>query len=265
MARHHEDALRRILSSPQGMIIVTGPTASGKSTTLYSSLNTVASPSKSMVAVEDPIEYMLEGIIQVQVSPGSGLTVPAMLQAILRQNPNVIMIGEILDEETADIALRAAQIGHLVLTTLRTNDSIDAIIRLRSLGVAPNLLASINGIVGQRLLRTLCTCRKEVDATSDYRRSLKAMNFMEEVSKMYAREGCSRCDNTGYRGRVALFELLLPDGAVREAIQTEKQADQIRRTLAESGFRSMRQDAVDKVLQGVTALEEVLRVLPAAN
>jgi len=265
MARHHEDALRRILSSPQGMIIVTGPTASGKSSTLYSSLNAVASPSKSMVAVEDPIEYMLEGIIQVQVSPGSGLTVPAMLQAILRQNPNVIMIGEILDEETADIALRAAQIGHLVLTTLRTNDSIDAIIRLRSLGVAPNLLASINGIVGQRLLRTLCTCRKEVDATSDYRRSLKAMNFMEEVSKMYAREGCSLCDNTGYRGRVALFELLLPDGAVREAIQTEKQADQIRRTLAESGFRSMRQDAVDKVLQGVTALEEVLRVLPAAN
>jgi type IV pilus assembly protein PilB len=188
-----------------------------------------------------------------------------VLQAILRQNPNVIMIGEILDEETADIALRAAQIGHLVLTTLRTNDSIDAITRLRSFGVAPNLLTSINGIVGQKLLRILCSCRKEVDATTEYRRSLKAMNFMEEVSRMYVHEGCSLCDNTGYRGRVAIFELLLADGAVREAIQTEKPADQIRKMLVDGGFRSMRQDALDKVLQGITTLEEVFRILPAIN
>jgi type IV pilus assembly protein PilB len=265
MSREHEAAMKRILNSTQGMLLVTGPTGAGKSTTLYSALNAMASPSRSIVAVEDPVEYMLDGVTQVQVSPSSGLTVAATLQPILRQNPNVIMIGEILDEETASIALRAAHIGHLVLTTLRAKDSMDAITHLRGLGLSPNLLSSISGIVGQRLLRTLCTCRTETEATSDYRRGLELIGLKEPLSRMYVPAGCPLCDNTGYRGRIAVFELLLMDDAIRDAIRSDVSTDEIRQMLPGMGFRDMRQDALDKVLHGQTTIDEVLRVFPSAD
>ena len=262
MSPKHEAELLRILNFPQGMLVVTGPTGAGKSTTLYSMLNAVVSPSRSIVAVEDPVEYMLDGITQVQVSPSSGLTVAATLQPILRQNPNVIMIGEILDEETANIALRTSQIGHLMLTTLRANDSVDAITHFRRLGVAQDLMSSIIGIVGQRLLRTLCACRTETEATSDYQSSLESLGLKEAPRRMYTPAGCSECDNTGYRGRIGVFELLLIDGPIRNAIRSETSTDKIRKMLPGIGFRNMQQDALDKVLRGQTTLEEVLRAFP---
>lgn len=262
MARRHENALKRILSMPEGMLIVTGPTGSGKSTTLYSALNAIASPHRSIVAIEDPVEYMLEGITQVQLNPASGLNLAAMLQPILRQHPDVIMIGELLDEETAETALRAAQIGHLVLTSLHTYDSIDAITRLRSFMVPTNLISSIQGIVAQNLVRTLCDCRTELEPTEHFRASLRKLGHSEPVNTMYQPSGCYSCAGTGYHGRAGVFELLLIEGAIRDALQREVSIEEIRRMLPETGFRSMQQDALDKVVQGQTTLDEVLHAFP---
>jgi type II secretory ATPase GspE/PulE/Tfp pilus assembly ATPase PilB-like protein len=262
MSRRHENALKRILNMPEGMLIVTGPTGAGKSTTLYSALNAIASPHRSIVAVEDPIEFMLEGITQVQLNPASGLDLAAMLPSILRQHPDVIMIGELLDEETTETALRAAQIGHLVLTTLHTYDSIDAITLLRSFKVPTNLISSIQGIVGQNLVRTLCTCRTELEATEHFRASLRKLGHSQPVDTMHQPAGCDSCAGTGYRGRIGVFELFLIEGAIRDALQQETPVDEIRRMLPGTGFRSMQQDALDKVVEGQSTLDEVMHAFP---
>ncbi|MGA7783425.1 MAG: GspE/PulE family protein [Candidatus Acidiferrales bacterium] len=257
------ETLERILSRPQGMLLVTGPTGSGKSTTLYAGLNLLRSPSVNIVTVEDPIEYQLEGVNQVQVHTKAGLTFAGCLRSILRQDPNIIMVGEIRDSETAEIALKAAQTGHLVLTTVHTNDSIAAIARLIDLKVSPSLMASsVTAIMSQRLVRKLCRCSEQVMATPEYVAQM-IRGGMEDESKMMSVPGkCSTCDQTGYKGRIAVSEILLFDEDVRTMIRSDARPDQIRAVSHGKGMRTMREDALDKVRAGLTTLEEVLRVVP---
>jgi type II secretory ATPase GspE/PulE/Tfp pilus assembly ATPase PilB-like protein len=174
----------------------------------------------------------------------------------------VIMVGEIRDAETAEIALHASQTGHLVLSTLHTNDSIGVITRLRDLGIPSYLISSVNGVLGQRLVRTLCKCRKESTATKPYVQSLETMGFRQPVRKMYRPAGCPECEGTGYKGRVGVYEVLVVDAMIRDAVHSQARPEEIRRMLRKVGFRSMQEDAMEKVAEGVTTLEEVLRVVP---
>ena len=258
----YAEVIKRLLAMPEGMVIVTGPTGSGKSTTLYVALNHLRSPTRNIITAEDPIEYMLDGVNQIQVRPKVGLTFATCLPSILRQDPDVVMVGEIRDMQTAEIALRASQTGHLVLSTLHTNDSISAITRLLDLGIPKYLIAAVNGIIAQRLVRKLCACRKSIPATSLFRERLAAMGVTENVLEMHQPVGCEVCENTGYKGRAGIYELLLIDERVRAAIDAEARPDEIRQILRESGFRSMQEAALMKVTQGLTTLEEVTRVLP---
>ena len=254
--------VNRLLAMPQGMFIVTGPTGSGKSTTLYAALNCIHSPIRNIITVEDPIEYMLDGVNQVQVNPRAGLTFASCLPSILRQDPDVIMVGEIRDAETAEIALKASQTGHLVFSTLHTNDSVAAITRLQDLGIPSYLIGSVNGVLGQRLLRKLCSCRNETEADSDYLQRMAAMGEHGSISRMFQPVGCPVCDHSGYKGRVGIYELLLIEGVVRDAICSEARPEEIRDLARSAGFVTMREDAVEKVKQGLTTPDEVMRVVP---
>jgi type IV pilus assembly protein PilB len=258
----YAEVIKRLLTMPEGMVIVTGPTGSGKSTTLYVCLNHLRSPTRNIITAEDPVEYMLEGVNQIQVRPKVGLTFATCLPSILRQDPDVIMVGEIRDAQTAEIALRASQTGHLVLSTLHTNDSIAAITRLLDLGIPRYLISAVSGIIGQRLLRRLCSCRRVLPATPHYQERLASIGLTGEVSEMHQPAGCELCENTGYKGRVGIYELLLIDERVREAIDIGARPDEIRHILRDSGFRTMREAALMKLTQGLTTLEEVTRVLP---
>src|SRR5581483_5073283 len=252
-----------LLSAPQGMILVTGPTGSGKSTTLYAALNVLRSPSVNIITIEDPIEYRIQEINQVQVNTKAGLTFANSLRSILRQDPNVILVGEIRDQETAEIALQAAQTGHLVLSTLHTNDSVAAITRLLDLGVPSFLIAaSVSGIIAQRLVRKLCKCRTEAPITPDYASRLLAAGIVEFENKMYLPAGCSECDNSGYKGRIGIYEILLLDEQVRSAMRNGVRDEEIRNRARSGGMKLMQEDALEKVKQGVTTLEEVLRGVP---
>ena len=251
------------LSNPQSMFLVTGPTGSGKTTTLYAALNLVRSREVNVITVEDPIEYMIEGINQVQVHTRAGRTFAACLRSILRQDPNVIMVGEIRDAETAEIALTAAQTGHMVLSTLHTNDSVAAIMRLIDLNVSPSLVASsMTAVIAQRLVRRLCECRDEVAITPQFAARLSAAGFTDIESKMHVPAGCSRCDETGYKGRVGVFELLLFNDQIRSLIRSNAPPNEIRNVIRGSGIRSFQEEALDKVRAGLTSLEEVFRVIP---
>ena len=263
LAPEAAEALGTVLTQPQGMLLVTGPTGSGKSTTLYASLNQLRSPSVNIITVEDPIEYRIEDINQVQVNVKQGLTFSGCLRSILRQDPNVIMVGEIRDQETAEIALQAAQTGHLVLSTLHTNDAIAAITRLLDLNVPGFLIsASVTAVIAQRLVRKLCTCRDAVAMTSDYASRLLAAGIVDFEDKMYVPVGCSKCDNSGYKGRLGIYELLLVDEQIRSAVRSGSRDEEIRNLARSGGMKLMQEDALEKVKQGVTTLEEVLRVVP---
>lgn len=256
-------ALNGLLSAPQGMILVTGPTGSGKSTTLYAALNILRSPSVNIITIEDPIEYRIQEINQVQVNTKQGLTFANSLRSILRQDPNIILVGEIRDQETAEIALQAAQTGHLVLSTLHTNDAVAAITRLLDLDVPSFLIAaSVSGIMAQRLVRKLCACRTEAPITSEYASRLLAAGIVDFENKMYLPNGCNICDNSGYRGRVGIYEILLMDEQIRSAMRNGVRDEEVRNLARSGGMRLMQEDALDKVKQGVTTLEEVLRVVP---
>jgi type IV pilus assembly protein PilB len=251
-----------ILSNPQSMFLVTGPTGSGKTTTLYAALNLVRSRAVNVITVEDPIEYMLEGINQVQVHTKAGRTFAKCLRSILRQDPNVIMVGEIRDAETAEIALTAAQTGHMVLSTLHTNDSISAIMRLADLGVSPSLIAaSMTAIIAQRLVRRLCSCREEVAMTPQFAARLSAGGFSDFESRMLVPAVCPACDGTGYKGRVGIFEILILDEELRYLIRSNAQPAVIRNHVRSSGLRSFQEEALDKVGEGLTSLEEIFRVI----
>ena len=244
---------------PYGMILVTGPTGSGKSTTLYSVLTLLTTSTKNLITVEDPVEYQLEGITQVHVNPDAGLTFATGLRAILRQSPDVVMIGEIRDFETADIAMKASLTGQLVLSTLHTNDAPSAITRLTDMGVEPFLIASgVNLIEAQRLVRKLCVkCRErfEPDAALLKRLGLSA----KPTATFYRPRGCRVCNDTGYRGRMGIAELFLMDEGVREMVVTRAQSWQIRDyAIKHLGMISLREDGFDKAQQGLTTLEEVI-------
>ncbi|MGZ4811562.1 MAG: ATPase, T2SS/T4P/T4SS family [Terriglobales bacterium] len=266
LAPDNAAAMAQVLSAPQGMMLVTGPTGSGKSTTLYACLNTLRSPSVNIITVEDPIEYRIEDINQVQVNPKAGLTFAGCLRSMLRQDPNVIMVGEIRDQETAEIALQAAQTGHLVLSTLHTNDSIAAITRLLDLNVPSFLIAaSVTAVVAQRLVRKLCACRDMAPMTEDHAQRLLAAGIVDFDSNAYVPVGCSECDNSGYKGRVGIYELLLMDEQIRSAIRAGARDEEIRNLARSGGMRLMQEDSLEKVKQGITTMEEVLRVVPFDN
>jgi type IV pilus assembly protein PilB len=255
--------LKRMLSLPQGMILVTGPTGSGKSTTLYSSLYLVRKPSVNIITVEDPVEYALPGLNQVQVNTKAGLTFASCLRSILRQDPNVIMIGEIRDKETAEIAMKAAQTGHLVLSTLHTNDSVSAVTRLLDLGVPGfQIAASVTGIIAQRLIRRLCACRKEIPAPPEHISLLLEAGIPDPPSMQHVAEGCDDCDLTGYKGRIGIYEILVFDDAIRAAVRTGGRNDEIRTLARNNGMKLMQEYALARVREGLTTLEEVQRVVP---
>lgn len=251
------------LRQPQGMVIFTGPTGSGKTSTLYTSLQVVATEHVNVVTVEDPVEYILPRITQTQVHEPAGMTFAAGLRAILRQDPDIIMVGEIRDEETAETAVRAALTGHLVFTTLHTNDAASAIPRLKDIGPDPGLISdALLGIVAQRLVRKVCPHCAEANPPSEKDLKILQVDLNQVNLKSWRKgKGCSKCFQSGYMGREAIIELLNVDDMVRQIIY-EGTMTQLHRYLRETNFDSFRMAAIDKVNKGITTVEEVLRVLP---
>jgi type IV pilus assembly protein PilB len=255
--------LSRILQLPQGMILVTGPTGSGKSTTLYSALNVIRRPSINITTVEDPVEYVVAGLNQVQVNVKAGLTFSSCLRSVLRQDPDVVMVGEIRDKETADIAIKAAQTGHLVLSTLHTNDAISAVTRLLDLGVPGFQIASaVTAVLAQRLVRRLCECRSCSEPSQKYIDALSLAGNLEPVKVEAVPNGCDACDSTGYKGRIGIYEMLVFNDAIRAAARSENASDQIRTLARHNGMKFMQEYALAHVAEGMTTLTEVQRVVP---
>lgn len=254
---------RAWLEQPQGMIILTGPTGSGKTSTLYTSLQAIATEDVNVVTVEDPVEYVLPSITQSQVNELAGMTFAAGLRAILRQDPDIVMVGEIRDHETAETAVRAALTGHLVFTTLHTNDAIGAIPRIKDIGPDPGLISdALLGVVAQRLVRRVCPHCAEAYQPKERDLKLLGLSSQQLSTAIWRRgRGCQRCFNSGYLGREAIVEVLEIDDAVREIIHSGT-TSQLRRYLRSNGFVSFEAAAVEKVTAGVTTVEEVLRVLP---
>ena len=252
-----------MLSRPQGMILVTGPTGSGKSSTLYTSLNWVKSPTKNIITVEDPIEYQLDGVNQVQINTKAGITFAAGLRSILRQDPNVILVGEIRDQETAGIALEAAQTGHLLLSTLHTNDAPATISRLLDLGIEPFLIASaVIGILAQRLVRRPCpACMIPQAPSAQAIEMAGGLSLLPADAKWVAGRGCPECKQSGYKGRLAIHELLVVNEEVRELITRKAPEHAIRKAARNAGMRTLLEDGILKAAQGLTTLEAVVRVV----
>lgn len=245
-----------MITKPHGMILVTGPTGSGKTTTLYGALNLINDPGKKIITIEDPVEYQLAGINQIQVKPQIGLTFANGLRSIVRQDPDIIMVGEIRDYETAEIAVQAALTGHLVLSTLHTNDAAGAVSRLLEMGVQDYLLASsLLGVLAQRLVRRLClACRRPVAAAA------MGAGGEPEASGLWEVTGCSSCKGTGFIGRVGIFELLAMSPTISRLVMEHADAGRIRSAATESGFRFLREDGLQKAREGITTLSEVYRV-----
>jgi type II secretion system protein E len=257
-----EKAIREIIVKPHGILLVTGPTGSGKSTSLYAMLSSINSIQKRIITVEEPVEYELKGINQIAVRPEIGLTFAMGLRHILRQDPNVIMVGEIRDLETAEIAIRASLTGHLVFSTLHTNDAPSAFTRLIDMGIEPFLVASsVEAIMAQRLVRTICPhCKAEQKVERDY---LLKIGFPEEeiaTTKFMRGAGCEECRGLGYQGRLAIYELLVLTEALRPLILNRSSSTTIAQKAMEQGMRTLRTDGWNKVKDGITTIEEVLRV-----
>jgi general secretion pathway protein E len=256
--------LEELLGRTNGIILVTGPTGSGKTTTLYSALNRIHTEEKNIITIEDPVEYQLKGIGQIHVNSKVGLTFASGLRSILRQDPDVIMVGEIRDVDTAEIAIQASLTGHLVLSTLHTNDASSAVVRLTDMGVEPFLVASsLIGVLAQRLVRVICPNCKEPYSPSAGEESYFLNSSIPESNspfKLYRGKGCDACLGKGYLGRTGIFELLVVDESVRQIISLKADAMKIRNAAVSGGMRTLRSDGLEKALQGVTTLEEVLRV-----
>ena len=256
----YENAFRR----PNGAILVTGPTGSGKSTTLYGTLNVLNDETKNITTVEDPVEYRLPGINQIQINAKAGLTFASALRSILRTSPDVIMVGEIRDTETAQIAIESALTGHLVFSTLHTNDAPGAITRLTEMGIEPFLTASgIVCVLGQRLGRRLCTCKQPYEPSVELLERLEFGMLDDEKIVLYKPNptGCARCGGTGYKGRVALVEIMLMTAEIEQLTIEEASTAEIKKIAVEQGMKTMRQDGWDKCRVGMTSIEEVLRVV----
>ncbi|GAB4232827.1 MAG: type II secretion system ATPase GspE [Acidobacteriota bacterium] len=256
MLRQVEDLIRR----PHGIILVTGPTGSGKTTTLYAALSKINLPDKKIITIEDPVEYQINGINQIHVNPQIGLTFAAGLRSIVRQDPDVIMVGEMRDLETVEIGIRAALTGHLVFSTLHTNDAPSAIARLVDMGAEDYLIASsVLGVLAQRLVRVLCPhCKAPVRLEKEY---LREVGFGDDwEGELFEAPGCKECSNTGFFGRIGIYELMLMDDDIRRLTITNADATELRRTAIRNGMVTLRQDGFEKVKAGITTITEVLRV-----
>ena len=254
---------RSMIANPYGMILLTGPTGSGKTTTLYSVLGHLNTADRNIITVEDPVEYRLPGITQVQVKSSIGMTFASALRSILRQDPDIILIGEIRDVETAEIAIRAALTGHLVLSTLHTNDAAGAISRLVNLGIPPFLVASsLLGAVAQRLARTVCTnCKEPYEATEEEIKTLLDSGKQPDTLTLYRGKGCGACFNTGYHGRRAIYEILPISSDIRKLIVSGASDDAIKHQAASEGMKILRESGVEAAISGDTNMQELLRVI----
>jgi type II secretory ATPase GspE/PulE/Tfp pilus assembly ATPase PilB-like protein len=259
-----EDAYKRfnrLIQLPHGIILVTGPTGSGKTTTLYACLTRINERSRNIITAEDPVEYHLPGITQIPVRAKMGATFPVVLRAILRQDPDVIMVGEIRDAETAQAAIQAALTGHLVLTTLHTNDAAGAIGRLVDMGVEPYLITStVLAAIGQRLVRVLCpTCRRAYHPSAELLAEIGPA--VEPAATIYAPKGCPECDGLGYRGRSGVFEVLKISDRIRSLVLDRQPADVIREAARAHGMVTMRDCGIARLRDGITSVEELRRVV----
>lgn len=253
-------AFNKMIEHPNGIVLLTGPTGSGKSSTLYAALNKLNNEQVNIITVEDPVEYQLEGINQIQVREEVNLTFAAGLRSILRQDPDIVMVGEIRDLETAQIAVRASLTGHLVLSTLHTNSAVESVSRLKDMGIEPFLLSSsLVGIVAQRLVRKVCRdCGESIRANEREKEIFQERGiYIEDVRRG---RGCPACNQTGYRGRLAIHEVLVVDDFVRDVILTSKSPAQLRKHMKETGYLTLLEDGLLKVKEGLTTTEEVLRV-----
>ncbi|MBA2584900.1 MAG: type II/IV secretion system protein [Chthoniobacterales bacterium] len=257
-----QETFERLLRLPDGILLVTGPTGSGKTSTLYACLNYINKPDRKIITVEEPIEYQMNGINQVQVNTDIGMTFPAALRSILRQAPNIIMIGEIRDLETASIATNASLTGHLVFSTLHTNDAPSAVARLVDIGVQPFLVASsIRAIMAQRLVRRLCTnCKQPGELSETDLRALHLEPSQLEEAQVHKAVGCDHCRHTGYRGRMGIFEIFVIDDDVRHMINNRQSTLLLRQRARELGMRTLREDGIRKILAGLTSADEVISI-----
>ena len=259
----NQQRVQTVVQRPYGILLVTGPTGSGKTTTLYTSLKCVNAQEKGVFTLEDPVEYQMPMVRQTQVNPGIGMTFAAGLRALLRQDPDVIMVGEIRDLETADLAMRAAMTGHLVFSTLHTNDAVGAIPRLIDMGVEPYLLASaLSGVVAQRLVRLICHgCKEERDDVEQELKALKIQPPEGKKPRLWIGRGCRTCGGTGFRGRQGIFEVLLMNEQIHLPIVQGPDLPAIRGIARKEGMLTMKEDGLAKAFQGLTTIEEVLRVV----
>ncbi|HDL98736.1 MAG TPA: type II secretion system protein GspE, partial [Desulfobacteraceae bacterium] len=265
MSENNLDTFLKLIKAPHGIILVTGPTGSGKTTTLYSALTILNKPDINIITIEDPVEYQIKGISQVQVNPKIDLTFANGLRTIVRQDPDVILVGEIRDLVTAEIAIQSALTGHLVFSTLHTNDAASAVTRLIDMGIESFLVSSsVNAIVAQRLLRKICGhCAEPYTPSREYLAQVGLTPEELGDHPLYRGKGCPECLNTGYQGRVGIFELMVMDEDLRNFILTTSDSNQIRKRALESttgAMLTLRQDGLQKVLAGLTTLEEVFRV-----
>ncbi len=262
----NQKKILRAIKRPHGMILATGPTGSGKTTTLYTLIKILNVRGSSIITIEDPIEYAIKGIIQIQANPRTGLTFANGLRSILRQDPNIIMVGEIRDAETAGIAVNTALTGHLLLSTIHTNDAATTLPRLLDMKLEPYLIAStVNLAIGQRLIRKICTsCKKEKKMTGAEIKSLEEIlpkHLLKKCAKFFEGKGCEKCVQSGYQGRIGIHEVLVVDAAVREAVLRKVSADEIKAVAVAQGMVPILEDGLEKVCAGITTVEEVLRVL----
>jgi type IV pilus assembly protein PilB len=251
---------RKLISLPNGIVLVTGPTGSGKSTTLYAVLQELNADDVNICTVEDPVEYNLTGINQFQVNEKAGFTFPSALRSLLRQDPDILMIGEIRDQETARLATQAALTGHLVLSTLHTNDAPGAITRLYNLGIEPYLVAgTVAGVLAQRLVRKLCQrCKEAYEPSGNERRQVE--KIAGELQTLFRPKGCTHCRNLGYSGRIGIYELLVANDEISERISQGISLNELRELARRYGMNSLRNDGIEKVKAGITTLEEIYRV-----
>ncbi|HKI49877.1 MAG TPA: ATPase, T2SS/T4P/T4SS family, partial [Desulfobacteria bacterium] len=256
--------LNRAIHMPQGIILVTGPTGSGKSSTLYACLNRLNSPEVNIITVEDPVEFDVAGINQVQINPSAGITFAKGLRSILRQDPDIVMVGEIRDRETAVTAFQAAQTGHLVFSTLHTNDAPAAVVRLMDLGIDPFLVSSsLIAVMGQRLVRKICeSCKASDTLTPEQLEEIRPYMGNRKEIAFFKGTGCEACQHTGYSGRLGLFEMLTLTPVLKDAISNRLSSEQLKKTAQNEGYHVMSFDGIQKALQGMTTIEEVFRVAP---
>ncbi|MBN2381999.1 type II secretion system ATPase GspE [bacterium] len=255
-------AFQRIISQPHGILLVTGPTGSGKTTTLYAALDKINSPDKKIITIEDPVEYQLRGVNQIQIKPKIGLTFASGLRSIVRQDPDVMMIGEIRDFETAEIAVQSALTGHLVFSTLHTNDAPSAITRLQDMGVESFLISScLEGVLAQRLIRVICPeCKVKTKIDPQVLDEIKHKMTTTGTIVTYKGIGCEHCGQTGFRGRSGIFELMIVEDEIEDLILKKTNSSEIKKTAIEHGMLSLRMDGFNKAMAGITSIDEVIRV-----